>query len=538
MISQTTQLSSQPGQMTANEVPAQTYPVFQPVMYMPQMQQDESFMFQNQQFLQNTMTFPVTSTTSVTNPSPSFGSQVPSQSAGAPSITSETSGTEVEGEKSRSQSQVSAAGAPFQLQYSQVQPAQYVAPFVFPQVPLTQQQLQQYVPCVVPGAPFQPTFQPMVFLPQQQPATTTINQPELHPTMRSDSSHSRHESYDGSEYSGFNSNSLRRFSSEHSKDGYGSDHWDNRSRHGKEQYEDEEQKEGEKTVYEGSRNGARTRSQQNYSSSNSRYHSKERGSNNYRGRERSRSDSQKRPTSRERQEEMYKTELCSAWVNSKKCRFGHRCIFAHGVHELRSSNRKKSRQQMRPVLKKYVTGLLNKITDKNFDEIATEYLTIFVEEIRENRNNLNTDGKSALKALINKANAEKEARSRYMGVLRKLFKSHPNAHRLKELTSSILFSEYDGQKTRSVALANINLIHSLVDQELIDDTLVHRILDQVKEGNFKDLKVELWCKLITNLGHRIDASVYMHELSKCKTLSSRIRFMIMDLEELLKRNRA
>jgi len=193
---------------------------------------------------------------------------------------------------------------------------------------------------------------------------------------------------------------------------------------------------------------------------------------------------------------------------------------------------------MRPVLKKHITGLLNKITDKNFDEIATEYLTIFVEEIRENRNNLNTDGKSALKALINKANVEKEARSRYVGVLRKLFKSHPDVHRLKELTSSICFSDYDKHKTRSVAIENINLICSFVDQELIDDTIVHRILDQVKEGNFKDLQVELWCKLITNMGHRIDASVYMNELSKCKTLSSRIRFMIMDLEELLKRGRA
>lgn len=522
-----TQISSQPGQMTANDVSTQAYPVFPPVMYMPQMQ-DESFMYQNQQVVPNTMTFPGVASTNVTNTnSTSLLNQVPNQTAGAaPTISSEKSTAEGEGEEPKLQE--NAAAASFQMQYSQVQPAQFVQPFMFPQVPLMQQQVPQYVPCVVPGAPFQPTFQPMVFVPQQT-ATTTLKQPELHPTMRSDSSHSRHESYDGSEYSDVKSNSLRRFSSDHSKDGYGSDYWDNRSRLGSEHHEDDEQKEEDKTVYDGSR----TSSRQNYNASNARYHSKGR-ENHYRGRERSRSDSQKRPTSRERQEEMYKTELCSAWVNSKKCRFGHRCIFAHGLHELRSAKRKQARQRMRPVLKKYIRSLLNKITEKNFDEIITEYLTICVEEIGEH--NISTDGRSALESLVHKAIAEKDTRVKYINVFRKLFRLHPKSNRLKEYTSAICFSEYNNPRNKTVAVGTIHFIGLLVESELIDDAIVHRILDQMKGEKPKELHVELWCKLIGLMRGRVDADLYMQELRKFKTMSSRIRFMIMDLEELQKNN--
>merc|ERR1719471_605006 len=89
---------------------------------------------------------------------------------------------------------------------------------------------------------------------------------------------------------------------------------------------------------------------------------------NRQSRERSRSSSQKRPTSKERQEELYKTELCSAWVNQRKCRFGHRCIFAHGQHELRTAQRKQDRQKNRPALKKYVTAMLNKLTPATYEE--------------------------------------------------------------------------------------------------------------------------------------------------------------------------
>lgn len=48
-------------------------------------------------------------------------------------------------------------------------------PLVFPQVPMNQQQFPQFVPCVVPGGAFPPTFQPMYFVQQQN--APVFNQP-------------------------------------------------------------------------------------------------------------------------------------------------------------------------------------------------------------------------------------------------------------------------------------------------------------------------------------------------------------------------
>merc|ERR1712196_300812 len=77
-------------------------------------------------------------------------------------------------------------------------------------------------------------------------------------------------------------------------------------------------------------------------------------------REWSRSD-KKRPTSKERQEELFKTELCNAWINGQRCRFGKRCMFAHGQHELRAPQRKLDRMRQRPPLKRQIQTILSKI---------------------------------------------------------------------------------------------------------------------------------------------------------------------------------
>lgn len=36
---------------------------------------------------------------------------------------------------------------------------------------------------------------------------------------------------------------------------------------------------------------------------------------------------------------LYKTELCRSWMEKGICRYGHKCQFAHGEHELRNLNR-------------------------------------------------------------------------------------------------------------------------------------------------------------------------------------------------------
>lgn len=533
MIPQVMHVSPQPGHMTGNEGSEQSYPVFAPLMYMPQMHPDQTFLFQNQQMPQNTLGQNAMGENTLMMPQMQL-----------PVTTPPTTGVSVLEEEDGGKGELSSpennnlnttpllAPSPAPLMPA-VAPAQFVNPMVFPQIPMAPQQMHQmpqmpqFVPCVVPGGAFPPTFQPMYFV--QQPNAPIFTQPEQHPIMRSDSSHSRHEpskSYDGSEFSDMKSNSLRRFSSEHSKDGYGSDFWDNRSRVGSEQYVDEEDKDEERKV----------QPQRYYKNNHYSDHSSNNNNNNkrqYRGRERSRSGSQKRPTSKERQEEMYKTELCSAWVNQKKCRFGHRCIFAHGKHELRSSKRKQDRQKMRAPLKKFMTGLLNKLCKANYEQVITEFMTVCLEEISERNVN---EGVVIMKAFFNKAVAERDLRQELVDSISKLFKSHPYADSLKQSLSDACLAEYHKPRSKAIALSTIDLVGMLVRGRVVSEKIVHQILEEMQLEKATQIKVELWLKLIEILKDSVDTAKYFPELAKFKAMSTRIRFAIMDLEDLQKNN--
>jgi len=532
MLPQVMHVSPQPGHLTGNDGSEHSfehsYPYFSPVMYMPQMQ-NQTLMFQNQQmpqmylgqnaFGQNTLQ-PAENTTlmmpqvQVPQPTPTQQPEtlayVTTNEDGGTGETKEVTNT------SPTTTTVTPTNPPLM---PTVAPAQFMNPLVFPQVPMAPQ-MPQYVPCVVPGGAFQPTFQPMYFV--QQPNPHVYIQPEQHPTMRSHSSHSRHESYDGSEFSDKKSNSLRRFSSDQSRDGYGSDFGDNRSRVGSEQYVDDEDKEGERKPQPQRYNKNNQYSDQ---SSNKRHH---------RGRERSRSGSQKRPTSKERQEEMYKTELCSAWVNQKKCRFGHRCIFAHGKHELRSAKRKQDRQKMRPPLKKFLTGLLNKLCEANFEQVITEFMTVCLEEISDH--NVNVEGAILMKAFFNKAVAERDLREDLVASLSKLFKSHTCADALKRTLADVCLAEYRKPRNKGIALSTIDLVGLFVSRQLLHEKIVHQILEETKTAEATQMKVELWLKLIEVLKDNVDTSRYFPGLVKFKAMSTRIRFAIMDLEDLQKNN--
>jgi len=563
-------VSPQPGHLTGNEGSEQSYPVFAPLMMYPQ----DQFLFQNQQFqnalgqfaTENALVMPQanqTQTTQQVGEGEEGGEEseatTPALSSASTPLSSATTPLSTATTPS-----FSASTTPIHL--PAVAPAQFMNPLVFPQMPMHQMpmghmgqqmpmghmgqqmpmghmgqqmpmghmgqqmpmghmgQIPQFVPCVVPGGAFPPTFQPMYFV--QQPNAPVFNhQPVQHPiSIRSDSSHSRHEhskSYDGSEFSDIKSNSLRRFSSDHSKDGYGSDYCDNRSRVGSE-------------LDDGDRDENRKVQPQQYYKNNHYVDPHNSNKRQYRGRERSRSGSQKRPTSQERQEEMYKTELCSAWVNQKKCRFGHRCIFAHGVHELRAAKRKQDRQNMRPPLKKFVTGLLNKLCEANYEQVITEFMTVCLEEISDR--NVNENGVDIMKAFFNRVVAGRELRQELVDSVSKLFKSHPYADSLKQSLSDACLSEYNNPRSKAIALSTIDLVGMLVSRRLIDAKIVHQILGETQLDDPKPIKVELWLKLIENLKNKVDTTKYFSELAKFKSMSTRIRFAIMDLEDLQKNN--
>lgn len=422
---------------------------------------------------------------------------------------------------------------------------QPIQPVVFPQ----QQQLpQMYVQVQTPQGP---SLQPVLLLPDAMQQTQNLqyfgneknflNPPGVqhHPMMqrsRSDSSlsfsrgsrrlsrssRSNSSQFDGSEYSADNrkisSTSLRRFSSGQS-DGYGSDYnFDNRSRIGSDYFTDEDfQDEESPKQYDGN-NMYVERSHSAHSGRSHHYSSPDRVN-------------KKRPTSKERQEELYKTELCNVWINQKKCRFGQRCIFAHGQHELRLPKRKLERNKMKPPLAKQVVAILSKLTEANSETMITEFLTACVEQVRSSEESV----KGVVRSLFNRAVHESTLRHLYMNAWRKLLHVHPMAEHFKSAMFEMCLLEYATPRTKAIGLGCMEWIAQLVSRGLFDEEIVHKILSDVHSDNTTEATIELWCKLIESLKDRVDTSEYFDAIIARKAkYGQRIRFLIMDLEELRK----
>lgn len=241
----------------------------------------------------------------------------------------------------------------------------------------------------------------------------------------------------------------------------------------------------------------------------------------------------KQPTSKERREELYKTELCNAWVNGKKCRFQDRCIFAHGQAELRTAPRKMERNRYRPPVQKHVTSLLNKITEENFGTITTEFLSACVEGIHK-------EGKESfaiVRALFAKACIEESFRHIYASMWRKLLNIHPLYKEFERQMFELCLCEYGKPRNKRFGLGCMCWIAELVSRNEFNQDIVKRILDDMLHENPKEMNVELWCKLCEQLGDTIDTSKYFDRLAAFKEgFGTRIRFMIMDLEDLRSRN--
>merc|ERR1719195_2091422 len=159
----------------------------------------------------------------------------------------------------------------------------------------------------------------------------------------------------------------------------------------------------------------------------------------------------KRPTSKERQEELYKTELCNYWINGQKCRFGKRCIFAHGQHELRMPKRKVERNRMRPPFRKQVISILNKLSESNFETLSTELLCSAVEDVR-NDERLSLD---LVKAVFNKALSDLERQKMYAEVWRKLLNVHPMSQKMGNQMMQVCLFEYSKPRHKNAGVGTM-----------------------------------------------------------------------------------
>lgn len=241
----------------------------------------------------------------------------------------------------------------------------------------------------------------------------------------------------------------------------------------------------------------------------------------------------KRPTSKERQEELFKTELCNAWINGQKCRFGKRCIFAHGQHELRKPRRKLERLRQKPPLKKHIMSILNRITDENSQSLTTELLCCCVEEV------VNDEKVSMIvvKGIFTKACTEQPLQSVYANMWQKLINVHPMRKRMQRQMFELCLCEYAAPKSKYIGLGCMCWIAELCRRNLFGSKIVYKILDDLHMENKTEQNIEFWCKLIENLRGCINTNNYFDVLAKCKSkFSSRVRFMIMELEELRRRN--
>jgi len=244
--------------------------------------------------------------------------------------------------------------------------------------------------------------------------------------------------------------------------------------------------------------------------------------------------SKKRPTSKERQEELYKTELCNYWINGQKCRFGKRCIFAHGQHELRMPKRKLERNRLRPPFRKQVVSILNKLSESNFDTLSTELLCTAVEDVRNDENLTMILAKS----FFNKAVSARGHQKLYAETWRKLLNVHPMAQKLASQMQELCLKEYQKPRTKNSGINTMKWIAELCKKKTLNSQdIAHKVLGDMFVDCQKEENVELWCKLIEMLKSTVDTAKYFQQLNKMKKqISTGTRFIIMDLEDLKKRN--
>jgi len=101
----------------------------------------------------------------------------------------------------------------------------------------------------------------------------------------------------------------------------------------------------------------------------------------------------------------------------------------------------------------------------------------------------------------------------------------------------VCFLEYTKPRHKNASVGMMKWIAQLCKKKILkSEDIAHKILSEMFKDDQSEASVELWCKLIEALKSTVDTNKYFPQLNKLKTkYSARIRFMIMDLEDLKQR---
>jgi hypothetical protein len=141
------------------------------------------------------------------------------------------------------------------------------------------------------------------------------------------------------------------------------------------------------------------------------------------------------------------------------------------------------------------------------------------------------------KAVFNKALSEVSLQKLYAELWRKLLNVHPMSQKLAAQMQQVCFLEYTKPRHKNASVGMMKWIAQLCKKKILkSEDIAHKILSEMFKDDQNEVSVELWCILIEALKSTVDTNKYFPQLNKLKTkYSARIRFMIMDLEDLKQR---
>jgi outer membrane PBP1 activator LpoA protein len=144
-----------------------------------------------------------------------------------------------------------------------------------------------------------------------------------------------------------------------------------------------------------------------------------------------------------------------------------------------------------------------------------------------------------VKAVFNKALNVNDIGSQkmYAEIWRKLLNVHPMSQKMASQMMSICLHEYQKPRHKNAGVRTMKWIAQICKKKVHkSEDIVHKILSDMFSDNQREEKVELWCKLIEALKSTVNTEKYFPQLKKLKMkFNQRIRFMIMDLEDLKQR---
>lgn len=174
-----------------------------------------------------------------------------------------------------------------------------------------------------------------------------------------------------------------------------------------------------------------------------------------------------------------------------------------------SENSWKNSLQLIPLDIKHINSILNKLTEENYDKLLEETKTF------------DYTNPNIVKKIFNKVLSEPFFSKIYSKFCKDLHNLHP-------LLKEMYINEFKENKHKNLAI----FIGELYNIDLIDDLtdFIEELEDDLTEKN-----IEILCTLIKTVGvHNSEFVDIINKLDSIKnTLSSRYKFMILDIIELL-----